>query len=120
MLSELNGVGGKHPLGPDEVVLGRDALTRSFPESFDNPSSIAGMLETMATFGLPDDYLSTYLATLAAVPAAEVVATFARLADPKARVVVVVGDRKSVEPKLKTLGLGEVRVVTPDGKPAAP
>ena len=33
---------------PEEIALGRDALTRSFPESFEDPGSIAGTLETIA------------------------------------------------------------------------
>ena len=37
---------------------------------------------------------------------------------PAERTVLVVGDRRAIEPELKKLGFREIRVVTPDGLPA--
>src|SRR5206468_2304021 len=39
---------------------------------------------------------------------------------PAERVVLVVGDRRTVAPQLKELGFRTIRLVTPDGLPAAP
>jgi zinc protease len=36
--------------------------------------------------------------------------------DPKKMVVVAVGDRKKIEPEMKTLGLGEAEVRDAEGK----
>jgi predicted Zn-dependent peptidase len=116
MLLELDGVAGKSPLTNEEIELGREALTRSFPESFEDPSSIAGLLETIASHNLPDDYLATYLARVAAVRADAVRSTFTDLAAANKRIVLVVGDRKAIEPKLKALGMGGIQIIDKDGK----
>jgi zinc protease len=120
MIRELDGVSGKDPLKPEEVQLGRDAVSRSFPESFEDPHSIAGILTSIATHGLPDDYMSALLPRIRSANPDEIRATFADLASKEARTILVVGDRKLIEPKLKALGLGEVRVIDADGKAIKP
>jgi len=119
MLAELDGVSGPKPLSEEEVALGRGAVTRSFPESFEDPGSIADIMESVAVFGLPPDYLANYLARVRDVPADEVRRVFVDLGSKGERTILVVGDRKAVEPGLKALGVGEVRPIDPDGKPLA-
>ncbi len=119
MLGELEGIGGKQPFTDEEIELGRTALERSFPEGFEDPSSIAGVLESMAVYNLPSNYLETYLKNVKAVSDQAVRATFTTLAAPAKRVVLVVGDRRTIEPKIKALKLGEIRVIDYDGKPKA-
>ncbi len=118
MLAELDGVAGAHPLAPEEIELGRDALMRSFPESFEDPDSIAGAITPIVLHGLPDDYLAGYLAHLRDTPADSVPKVMGELARPGDRTILIVGDRKALEPALKGLGL-EVRVIDAEGKPAA-
>jgi zinc protease len=118
MLAELDGVAGRDPLKPEEIELGRDALMRSFPESFDDPDSIAGAIDPIVVYGLPDDYYDGYLARIRATAPDEVRKVFADLARKDDRTILVVGDRKAVEPELKKLGL-EVRVIDTEGKAVA-
>jgi zinc protease len=120
MLFELDAVSGKAPLTPTEIELGRDALRRSFPESFEDPHSSAAILASMASYSLPEDYIATFLPRIRATPAPEVRQVLAELAGKEHRIILVVGDRKVIEPGLKALGVGEVRVVDADGKPLAP
>jgi zinc protease len=120
MLFELDGVAGKNLLTPTEIELGRDALRRSFPESFEDPHSSAGVLASMASYGLPEDYISAFLPRIQSTPSAEVSKVMADLAAKAHRITLVVGDRKVVEPGLKALGAGEVRVIDADGKPVLP
>jgi predicted Zn-dependent peptidase len=118
MLAELDGIAGPHQLTPDEIELGRDALMRSFPQSFEDPDSIAGAIEPIVVFGLADDYLAGYLAHVRGTPADEVRKVLADLARKNDRTILVVGDRKALEPGLKALGL-EVRPIDAEGKPVA-
>ena len=52
ILSELDSLPKAHPLSDDEIATARDAESRTFPESFEEPSSIAGTLASMALFNL--------------------------------------------------------------------
>jgi zinc protease len=109
---------GKRPFTVEETATATDAEIRSYPEGFESPASIAAVLEEMAEFDLPDDYLDTYLANLKATKREAVSDAMAKVVDSTSRIVLVVGDRKSVEPKLKELGFKTVRVLNTDGKPA--
>jgi zinc protease len=117
-LAELDGLRKDRPLTAKEIATARDAEARSFPESFEDPSRIAGQLLEMAEFDLPADYLDTFLDRLKATTDEEIQQAMSAVVDPASRLVLVVGDRKAVEPKLKALGFKDVKVVTYDGKPA--
>jgi zinc protease len=74
----------------------------------------------MASYSLPEDYISAFLPRIQSTPSAEVPKVMADLAARAQRITLVVGDRKVVEPGLKALGAGEVRVIDADGKPVLP
>jgi zinc protease len=120
MLFELDAVSGKNPLTPTEIELGRNALRRSFPESFEDPHSSASILASMASYGLPEDYIEAFLPRILATPTTDVRRVLAELASKEQRIILVVGDRKVIEPGLKALGVGEVWEINADGKPLAP
>ena len=117
VLSELDDVRKERPLTDEEIAVARDAEARSYPETFEDPSGIAGLLAEMALHGLPDDYPETFLDRLAATKPDEIREVMAELVDPSKRTILVVGDRESVAPKLEALKFEEVRQVDPDGKP---
>jgi zinc protease len=118
LLGELDGLTGPRPLTAEEIDVARDAVARSFPETFENPSGIAGLLEDMAEYDLPDDYLATFLDRVEATKADEIRRVMAEVADPTRRTILVVGDRGEVEPKLKAAGFREIRLISPDGEPS--
>ena len=119
VFGELDALGKDRPLTAEEIATARDAEIRSFPETFENPSGIAGALAELAEFHLPLNYYETYLRELANVPDAAIRSATVEAANAAFRKVLVVGDRATVEPKLKALGFSDVRVITPDGKPVA-
>jgi zinc protease len=116
-LGELDALAGGKPFTAEEIATALDAETRSYPESFDSPSSIAGVLGEMARFRLPLDYLDTFLARLQSTTPADVKARMAEVVAPPERVILIVGDRKTVEPKLKALGYAKIKAVNYDGVP---
>ncbi|WP_435016790.1 M16 family metallopeptidase [Tundrisphaera sp. TA3] len=119
VLGELDALGKDRPLSAEEIATARDAEIRSFPETFEDPSGIAGALAELAQFRLPMDYFDAYLKHLADVPDAAIRAATVEVASPDFRTILVVGDRASVEPKLKAMGFREIRVINPDGLPVA-
>jgi zinc protease len=117
VVRELDALAGDKPFTGEELAIARGAEARSFPEAFESPDSLSGILSEIAEFGLPPDYLDTYLDQLQAAKSDEIHKAMAEVVDPKDRVVLVVGDRKAIEPKLKTIGFKDVKLITPDGRP---
>jgi zinc protease len=105
------------PLDVEEIATAREAESRSFPESFEDPRSIVGILAGISQFHLPDNYLETYLDHLKETPDTEIRRAMVEVAAPAERTILIVGDRASVEPKLKAQGFRDIRLVNPDGKP---
>ena len=70
----------------------------------------------MAEFHLPLDYLDTFVARLEATRPDEIGKTMAKLVATSERVILIVGDRKVVEPKLRALGYSKLQPITYDGQ----
>jgi zinc protease len=105
-LTELRAIRGDRPVTREELELGRAALTRGYPRSFETGEQIARGAAQLSLYGLPDDYFSTFVPKVLALGEADVTRTAARHIDPERLVTVVVGDRDKVGPSLEALGLG--------------
>jgi zinc protease len=116
VLGELDALAGERPFTALEIATALGAEVKSYPERFDSPRSIAGMLREMAEFHLPPDYLDTFLPRLQSTKPAVVDAEMAQVVAPAERVILIVGDRKLVVPKLEALGYAKIRPVTYDGQ----
>ncbi|QEH36996.1 Peptidase M16 inactive domain protein [Aquisphaera giovannonii] len=117
IVKELDGIGGGRPITEEEVATARWAEARSFPEAFESPSGIAAELAELARFGLPADELESFLPRLERVSAEEVQRAMAEVVAPSGRYILVVGDRKAVEPQLRNAGFRNIRPITHDGSP---
>ncbi len=107
---------GKNPPQPAEVDRARAASIRSLPGDFETGGATLGALERAIVLQRPDDYLATLPARLEAVPIEAV--RKAPLPSAQDLAFIVVGDRATIEPQLKTLGLPlEVRTT---GLPVVP
>jgi zinc protease len=80
--------------GPDEAELlaARQYLRGSFPLRFDSNRKLLDNVAAIGFYGLPLDYLDTYIDQIDKLTAAEVRAAFARHVGPENLVTVVVGD----------------------------
>ena len=116
VLGELDGLVKERPLTLEEIATAREAEARSFPESFEDPSSISAMMAGMAEYELPANYLETYLLNLISVTDTQVRATILDVVNAQARRILIVGDRATIAPKLKDARLGVVRVIDVNGR----
>jgi zinc protease len=103
------------PLTADELTLSRDAIVRSLPGMFETSRQVVGSLSNIFTYDLGLDYYTKFPAQVGAVTAETALAAAKRYLQPDRMVVVVVGDRKKVEPALSTLRLGPPEVRDADG-----
>ena len=70
------------------------------------------------TYGLPDSYFNDYISKINAVTIDDVNRVANKYLDPTRMAIVIVGDRKVVEPHLKELGL-PVNILDADGNPVS-
>ena len=68
----------------------------------------------MLVYHLPEDYFSRYVQNIQAVTSADVQRVAQKYIQPGRFVVVVVGDLKTIEPGIRTLNLGPVKVLKID------
>jgi zinc protease len=115
---ELRGIRGDIPVTQKELDYQKQAIIRGFPRGFETPQQIAGRLSTVVLYGLPDDYFNSYIQRVQAVSLADVQRVANKYLDPSHMAILVVGDRKTIEPGLRSLAdIGSITLLDPEGKP---
>jgi zinc protease len=102
------------PATPEEVDRARNYLALGYAEEFETNAQVATKVAEQLVYGLADDFYSTFVPRALAVGPAEIQRAASGAVDASRAVIVVVGDRKVIEPKLRALGLGPVVVRTLD------
>ncbi|MBW8876384.1 MAG: insulinase family protein [Acidobacteria bacterium] len=100
---------------PAELAETQSYLVGVFPYTLQTIGDLAKRLETMAVFGLPDDYYTRHLERIAGVTREKVLEVARRHLDPERVAVVAVGPAEDLEPQFE--GLGPVTVWSPQGEP---
>jgi predicted Zn-dependent peptidase len=120
LMKELRGIRGEIPVTPTELEFSKQAIIRGFPRSFETPQQIADRLETVVTYGLPDDYFNSYIARVQVVTLEDINRVANRYLDPSRMALVIVGDRKVIEEGLRSLDDlgGTITFVDNEGRPA--
>jgi predicted Zn-dependent peptidase len=110
--NELNGI--LKPVPADELARAKNYVTLRFPGTFETTGDMSRRLEDMILYHLPDDYFSNYVQNIQAVSAADVQRVAAKYILPSRFAVVIAGDLKTIEPKVRALNLGPIKVMTVD------
>ena len=110
--NELNGI--IKPIPADELAKAKNYIALSFPSDFETTRDLAGNAEQLIVYKLPDNYFERYVANIQAVTADAVQKAAAKYIQPAKFAVVIVGDRKTIEPGVRALNLLPVRVMTVD------
>ena len=110
--NELNAI--TKPIPADELAKARNYIALSFPSDFETTRDLAGNAEQLIVYTLPDTYFERYVANIQAVTADAAQKVAAKYIQPAKFAVVIVGDRKTIEPGVRALNLLPVRVMTVD------
>ena len=102
------------PIPQDELEKAKNYSALSFPGEFETTGQLAGKLEEIATYGLPEDVFTKYVGLVQAVTAADLARVAKTYLLLDRMVVVVVGDRASIEAPIRAAGFGPVTVVPVD------
>ncbi len=120
-MKELRGVRGEIPITEKELEFSKQAIIRGYPRGFETPGQIANRLGDVVLYGLPDDYFNNYIQKVRAVTLADVQRVANRYLDPSKMAILIVGDRKVIEPGLRSLETvgTTITFVDMEGKPVA-
>jgi zinc protease len=117
MMQDIQGLRGAQPITPDELTLARNNLTQSLPLQFEGVSSQASAVAGLLRDHLPLDYWDRFSANVDRVSLADVTAAANKYLDSAHMAIIVVGDRKLVEAKLRAANVAPVVVVDMSAKP---
>ena len=110
--NELNAI--LKPVPAEELARAKNYVALRFPSAFEATSDISRRLEDALVYKLPDDYFAKYVQTIQAVAGADVQRVAQKYIKPDHLAVVVVGDLKVIEPGIRALNLGPIKVMTID------
>ena len=102
-------------VGASELKETKDEIIGAFPARFATANQVAAQMAALAVYDLPDKELQTFTARIASVTATDVQKMAQKYLRPDHMVIVVVGDRTSVEASLRQIGEVELRDL--DGAP---
>ena len=100
----------------DELDLGRDSIVRSLPADFETSTQAAGALSNIYVYDLGTQYYAKLPAAMQTVNTESVLGAARKYMAPAHMVLIVVGDRKTIEPELRKLNLGAIEFRDADGK----
>jgi predicted Zn-dependent peptidase len=97
--------GGKSGVNATELGRVTDGNIRGLPNRFETNAQVLGALLSMQARGLPDDYYTNLAATYRTLGASALDASAKQYLAGNDLAIVVVGDRKVIDPQLAKLGL---------------
>jgi zinc protease len=117
-LGELRGIRGERAVTPAELAFAKDNRTAGLPLRFETVTQVAQEVANLLQAGVPIDFWDGYAQNIGRLSGADLGAVATKYLDPQQSVIVVVGDRKVIEPGLRALNL-PVQVVDENGAPVA-
>jgi predicted Zn-dependent peptidase len=99
------------PIPADELAKTKSYVERLLPRYFETERVAAGALAQTYIYDLAPDYYQTFARRIEAVTAEDVKRAADEYIQPDKFAVVIVGDRKVIEPGVKSLNLGPLTIV---------
>lgn len=115
VIAELNGFVGDSPTTEQELEKTIKNRALSLSGRWETSGAVLGTLAEIVQYDLPDDYFDNYAGKIMDLETAQIDHAADALIHPDSLTWVVVGDRRLVEEKLKSLNLGPVKVIDADG-----
>ena len=116
-LSMLRGLRGAEPISPAELAAAQRIRVGPLPARTDGADALSARLAEIVRDTLPLDYWDRYAARVSALTVNDVSASAAQVLDMDHLVIVVVGDRKLIEPALRAANIAPLVIVDASGRP---
>jgi len=118
MDKEFRGILGQRPITDEELLKAQKNQTLELPGRWETMGAVGGSIAEIIRFGLPDNYFSTYADNVRALGVADVMKAATQVVHPDNLVWVIVGDRAKIEPSIRELNWGAIRMLDADGDQA--
>ena len=112
---EVSQIRGDRPPTADEVARAKDKNTLTLAGRWETANAVAGSLEEMVRFDLPDNYWDEYPDMVRSLSDDQISDAADDVLRPDNMVWVVVGDRAEIESKIEGLGYGKIVLMDADG-----
>jgi zinc protease len=109
-MKELRGI--RELIPADDVEKTKNYIALSYPGDFQSVSQIAGQLQEMVVYNLPDYYFNAYTLKIMAVTPQDVQRVAQKYVDPDRMAIVLVGDRTKIQQGVAALNLGPIKPMT--------
>jgi zinc protease len=116
-VKEMKGIRGERPVTDDELATAKAALVQSLPSQLGSVQGVRGMISSIYSQGLPENYWTTFPAMINAVTKEDVMRVAKQYIDPDHMAIVIVGDRQKIEPGLRATGIAPVVLLDKKGNP---
>jgi zinc protease len=113
---ELNGIVGKKPITEEELAKAQKDETLKLTGAWETSLQVNHSVAEILRFGLPEDYFKTYPDKVLALDLPTVEQAARTVVRPGHLMWVIVGDLSKIEPGIRELNLGEIRLIDPNGK----
>jgi zinc protease len=108
MLKELKGMLGDEPVTLEELEATKLQQIFELPGELETMNAVGGLLVDLMQQGLPLDFYDSYVSRVTALTVDDITAAARKVLNPAHTIWMVVGDRKTLEPALRALNLGEI------------
>jgi len=115
-LREMRDIRGPRPPSDSEMVFARTNRVAGLPMRLESVDGVAARVAAMAQDNLSFDFYEQYIARISRLGAGEVAAAAKKYLDAEHLAIVIVGDRKAIEPSLKAANIAPIVVVDENGK----
>ena len=110
VLKEFEDIGSSRPVDIEEFDSARDGLLKGFASQFETQDQLVAQICRALIFGLPDDYYAGLSKKYEELTIDDINRVARQRMDPSNLMLLIVGDRKIVEPQLQLLGYPIVHV----------
>lgn len=107
----------KEGITADELEFVKKGYAGSFALTFETPRQIAGALQNIVLYNLPENYYETFLQNIAKVNLDDIRRVAKKYLDSSKMAVVIVGDLKVIKDGLQKMNFGEMVICDVNGKP---
>ena len=114
---ELTEAKTTRPVNDAELADAKNGQILALAGEWETAAAVTAALSKMVRFGLPPDWYRTWPAKVRALTPAAIAREAGKSLDAENMVWIVVGDRAKIEPGIRELGWGDVKMLDADGNP---